>query len=96
MNGEDLRSLEQKVGRFFFAGFLQSGMASEPCDVCGTDVRIAGGISGFWSRDQSGTGGMTLELVDGTEHFLCFDCIEALPEEPTGEDVAALAEERRV
>jgi len=29
-------------------------------------------------------------LSDGTEHFLCFSCIEDLPDEPTAEDVAEL------
>jgi len=67
-------------------------MTSEPCDVCGRDVRIAGGIGDLWSFAFESTQGMTLELVDGSEHFLCFDCIERLPEdgEPTAEDVASL------
>jgi len=62
------------------------------CDVCGTEVRIAGGIGDLWSFAFESTQGMTLELVDGSEHFLCFDCIERLPEdgEPTAEDVASL------
>jgi hypothetical protein len=35
---------------------------------------------------------MTLELVDGSEHFLCYDCIDRLPDdhEVVAEDVAAL------
>ncbi|AAG20551.1 hypothetical protein VNG_2477H [Halobacterium salinarum NRC-1] len=33
---------------------------------------------------------MTLEFDDGTEHFLCFECIEALPDAPTAADVEAL------
>jgi len=35
---------------------------------------------------------MTLELVDGSEFFLCFDCMEALPDdtEPTADDVVDL------
>jgi hypothetical protein len=67
-------------------------MASEPCEGCGDDVPIGGGISGIWSSDPEGTGGMTLEFDDGTEFFLCFDCIEALPDEPSADDVAALSE----
>lgn len=67
-------------------------MASEQCESCGDDVPIGGGISGIWSSDPEGTGGMTLEFEDGSEFFLCFDCIEALPDEPSSEDVAALDE----
>jgi hypothetical protein len=66
-------------------------MASEPCDGCGKDVSIGGGIAGIWSTDAQTTGGMTLELIDGSEHFLCFDCIDRLPEEDiTAADVASL------
>ena len=65
-------------------------MASEPCDACGEAVSIGGGIAGIWSSDPEGTGGMTLEFDDGSEYFLCFPCIEALPDEPTAEDVADL------
>lgn len=67
-------------------------MTSDRCDVCDEDVPIGGGISGFWSADPEGTGGMTLELADGTEHFLCFACIEDLPDAPTGDDVAELGD----
>ncbi|MFB6202585.1 MAG: hypothetical protein ABEI98_11330 [Halorhabdus sp.] len=56
-------------------------MTTDPCDGCGREVRIAGGIGDMWSSDQSTTGGMTLELADGTEHFLCSTCIEALPDD---------------
>ena len=67
-------------------------MASEPCEVCGTEVRIAGGIGDLWSFAFESTQGLTLELVDGSEFFLCFDCMERLPgdDEPTGEDVEHL------
>ena len=65
-------------------------MASEPCDGCGRSVRIAGGIADIWLPDPEPTGGLTLELADGTEHFLCFDCIDRLPDDPTAADVAAL------
>ncbi|XVH32884.1 DUF7561 family protein [Haloferacaceae archaeon DSL9] len=67
-------------------------MAKRSCDACGEPVKIAGGIGDLWSFEFEPTGGMTLELVDGSEHFLCFDCIDALPEdkEPTAADVAAI------
>lgn len=65
-------------------------MATEQCDGCGADVRIAGGIGGIWSSEHETTGGMTLEFADGTEHFLCFSCIEALPDDPMASDVASL------
>jgi hypothetical protein len=67
-------------------------MASQPCDGCGDDVTIAGGIANLWTLEKDSTGGLTLELTDGTEHFLCYDCIERLPDdvEPTAEDVADL------
>lgn len=65
-------------------------MASDTCDGCGVDVPIGGGISGLWRSAQRGTGGMILELSDGTEHFLCFACVERLPEEPDATDVRAL------
>jgi len=67
-------------------------MTTEPCDGCGEDVTIAGGIAGIWSTSPGTTGGMTLELADGTEHFLCYDCIDRLPddEEVTSDHVADL------
>ncbi|MEF8773141.1 MAG: hypothetical protein V5A23_00675 [Halobacteriales archaeon] len=67
-------------------------MATERCDGCGGDVTVGGGIAGLFRTDPEPTGGMTLELADGSEHFLCFDCIGRLPDdrEPTAEDVAAL------
>lgn len=65
-------------------------MATEPCDGCGDDVTIAGGISGMWNRQQESSGGLTLEFEDGSEHFLCFSCIERLPEYPSESDVDAL------
>ena len=67
-------------------------MAREPCDGCGRDVSIAGGIANLWSFGGDTTDGLTLELSDDSEHFLCYDCIERLPEdrEPTAADVDAL------
>ena len=67
-------------------------MASQACDGCGERVAIAGGIANIWTMDKRPTGGIELELADGTEHFLCFECIQELPDdrEPTAEDVADL------
>jgi len=56
-------------------------MASESCDVCERSVRIAGGIGDLWNFAFESTQGMTLELVDGAEFFLCFECMEALPDD---------------
>jgi hypothetical protein len=70
-------------------------MATEPCDGCGEDVHIGGGIANIWTLETRSTQGMTLELADGTEHFLCYDCMDRLPDDHdvTAEDVAALSEE---
>ncbi|MFB6268771.1 MAG: hypothetical protein ABEH83_02425 [Halobacterium sp.] len=65
---------------------------SERCEGCGNDVRVAGGIGDIWTMDPTHTGGMTLEFVDETEFFLCFDCIDALPDDPRESDVAALGD----
>ena len=65
-------------------------MASDTCDGCGRDVPIAGGIANLWTLEKRSTGGLTLEFADGTEHFLCYRCIERIPDDPTEADVAAL------
>lgn len=62
----------------------------ETCEGCGSRVKIAGGIAGIWSFSQEPSGGMTLELADGSEHFLCFECIDQLPDHPDAADVDAL------
>lgn len=69
-------------------------MATETCDGCGTQVRIGGGIANLWIFDQQPTGGMMLELADDSEHFLCHDCIDRLPEhrDVVESDVHALSE----
>jgi hypothetical protein len=68
-------------------------MATEPCNGCGKQVTIAGGIANLWTLEKDATGGMTLEFdSDGSEHFLCFDCMDRLPDDPTAEDVEALDE----
>jgi hypothetical protein len=67
-------------------------MAKQPCDGCGQSVNIGGGIANIWTLENKQTEGMTLELADGTEHFLCYDCMDRLPDDRdvTAEDVAAL------
>lgn len=65
-------------------------MTSDPCEGCGRDVKIAGGTENVWDLGSGQGGGMTLELDDDTEYFLCFACVESLPEDATSEDVAAL------
>ena len=62
------------------------------CDACSREVPVAGGIANIWTRESVETGGLALELADGSEHFLCFSCIEKLPDdrEPTAEDVAEI------
>ena len=69
-------------------------MASQPCDGCGEDVSIAGGIANIWTLEKDTTGGITLELADGSEFFLCFSCIEQLPDDHdvTAADVAELGD----
>ena len=56
-------------------------MASQPCDGCGEQVTIAGGIANVWTLERDTTGGIELELADGSEFFLCFACIETLPDD---------------
>lgn len=65
-------------------------MASEPCDGCGEEVPIGGGISAMWSSEPRSTGGMSLAFEDGSEFFLCFECIERLPDDADAADVSAL------
>ena len=67
-------------------------MATRTCDGCGDEVAIAGGIANLWTLEHESTGGLTLELEDDTEHFLCFDCVENLPDHPSAADVEALDE----
>ena len=61
-------------------------VTTDPCDGCGKRVRVAGGIGDMWTATGP-SGGMTLEFDDGSEEFLCFDCIESLPDDPTTDDV---------
>lgn len=70
-------------------------MASEPCDGCGQKVNIGGGIANIWTLENRQTEGMALELADGTEHFLCYDCMDRLPDDRdvVAADVRNLCEE---
>lgn len=63
---------------------------ADPCDGCGREVQVAGGVANLWDTRPRETGGLTLELADGSEFFLCFDCIDRLPDDPTAADVEAL------
>ena len=65
-------------------------MSKAPCDGCGRKVQIAGGIGDLWSFTREGVDGLTLKLADGTDHLLCYDCIERLPDDPAAGDVTAL------
>ncbi|MFB6161059.1 MAG: hypothetical protein ABEJ61_07770 [Haloferacaceae archaeon] len=68
-------------------------MSKRTCEGCGDRVPVGGGVDDLWTFADVSGGGLTLELVDGSEHFLCFDCVERLPdEEVTADDVAALSE----
>ncbi|WP_313692586.1 DUF7561 family protein [Halorarum halobium] len=69
-------------------------MAKQACDGCGRRVRVGGGIGDLWSFETGSTDGLTLELADGTEHFLCYDCIDRLPEdeEVSERDVSELGD----
>lgn len=67
-------------------------MTTQACDGCGREVRIAGGIGDLWTIEPGPSGGLTLELDDGSSHFLCFTCLETLPEDATGADVRALTD----
>ena len=71
-------------------------MAKTTCDGCGDTVKIAGGIANLWTLESDRTEGLTLELADGSEFFLCYDCIDRLPDDEavTAEDVAALESQK--
>lgn len=69
-------------------------MASDTCNGCGDSVSIGGGIANIWTQESRPTEGIILELVDDTEHLLCYDCIDRLPDdrEVRAADVEALDE----
>jgi hypothetical protein len=58
-------------------------MATARCDGCGESVPVAGGPSDLWTLEGDQSGGVTLELADGSEPFLCFGCLERLPDDET-------------
>ncbi|MFC7073529.1 hypothetical protein ACFQJ7_00020 [Halovenus rubra] len=70
-------------------------MSRELCDGCGEKVTIGSASNNLWTFEGESTGGLVLELADGTEHFLCHDCIDSLPDdsEVTAEDVVALSDD---
>jgi hypothetical protein len=63
---------------------------ADRCDGCGAEVQVAGGVANLWDTTPRQTGGLTLELADGSEFFLCFECIDRLPDDPTTADVEEL------
>ncbi|WP_440766688.1 DUF7561 family protein [Natronorubrum sp. DTA7] len=66
-------------------------MARDSCDGCGRTVTVTGGIANVWTFGDGSDGtAITLELADGSEHLLCYPCIEAIPDDPTAESVARL------
>jgi hypothetical protein len=78
------------MGKGFIHSHVSLIMTTEPCDGCGRAVQIAGGIANLWSFGGDSSDGLTLEFEDGSVFFLCYDCIETLPEDARTEDVAAL------
>lgn len=69
-------------------------MGRGSCDGCGRRVTVAGGVANIWTfgeRDGSEGTAMTLEFEDGSDHLLCYPCIEVLPDHPTAADVDRLA-----
>lgn len=65
-------------------------MATETCESCGRSVPVGGGVANLWTLERDETGGVTVELADDTEHFLCFACTRRLPDDPTTADVEAI------
>lgn len=63
---------------------------AEQCDACEREVEVAGGVANIWDSTPRETGGLTLELADGSEFFLCYDCIDKLPDHPSEADVDAI------
>lgn len=69
-------------------------MSKRRCAGCQRRVHVGGNRGNFWRFDAANPQGITLELRDESEHFLCFDCVEALPEEPAATDVASLPDRK--
>ncbi|MFW6448045.1 MAG: DUF7561 family protein [Halobacteriota archaeon] len=68
-------------------------MARNRCDGCDRRITVTGGRENVWVLDGRPPRGLQLELPDGTEHLLCFECITRLPDDPTGVDVWRLSTE---
>ena len=70
-------------------------MANDSCDGCDRPISVAGGIANLWTfgeNDGSEGTAMTLEFEDGSEHLLCYPCMEVLPDNPSAADVERLEE----
>lgn len=65
-------------------------MSRNRCEACGAGIAIGGGIAGIWSDSPERTSGMTLQFDDTREFFLCFECIESLPQDADESDVRNL------
>ena len=65
-------------------------MAKDSCDGCGRTITIAGGIANIWTFSSREGNAISLEFDDGSEHLLCYPCIEDLPDHPSSADVDAL------
>lgn len=88
----NLRGSRRRRRGFITAGRLLPTNMASACDGCGRRIRVAGGVGDLWTFDGGPSEALTMELADGSEHLLCFGCVERLPDdrEPTAEDVAAL------
>lgn len=62
-------------------------MARERCANCGERFSVATGRENLWSFSGQSTGGLTLVLDGGEAYPLCFECLEALPDHPTANDI---------
>ena len=61
------------------------------CNGCGRRVSVAGGMPNVWTFGDEGRGtAVSLELGDGSDHLLCYPCVEALPDDPSASDVDRL------
>lgn len=68
-------------------------MAKESCDGCGRTVTVTGGIANIWTFGDGSEGtALSLEFEDGSDHLLCYPCMEVLPDHPSEADVDRLEE----
>ncbi|ELY88372.1 DUF7561 family protein [Natrialba taiwanensis] len=68
-------------------------MTPNACDGCGRPVTVAGGVANLWTfgeNDGSDGSAIMLELQDGTDHLLCYPCLDVVPDNPTADDIARL------